>query len=82
MRTIETTATITADGLLTIHVPRDIAPGTHPVVLVIDEQTVAPEHPDESGWPAGFFEQTAGALAADPITRGEQGEYEVRDSLE
>ena len=29
MRTIETTATITAEGTLTVHVPPDIPPGPH-----------------------------------------------------
>lgn len=37
MRTIETTATIAADGTLTLKLPPDIAPGEHQVVLVIDE---------------------------------------------
>ena len=38
MRTIETTARITADGTLTVHVPPDIAPGDHHIVVIIDEQ--------------------------------------------
>ncbi|MBW4695136.1 MAG: hypothetical protein KME27_25580 [Lyngbya sp. HA4199-MV5] len=40
MRTIETTATITADGQLTLQVPPDLLPGQHRVVLVIDEPSV------------------------------------------
>jgi hypothetical protein len=78
MRTIKTTATVTPEGVLTIYVPRDITPGTYPVALVIDEQTTSQEQRAERGWPAGFFEQTVGALADDPIERGEEGEYEVR----
>ncbi|MGV0028151.1 hypothetical protein [Phormidesmis priestleyi] len=42
MRTIETTATITEDGQLTLQVPPDILPGQHRVVVVIDEQSIAP----------------------------------------
>ena len=38
MRTIETTATITAEGTLTVHVPPDIPPGPHYVVVVIDDR--------------------------------------------
>ncbi|MEN2383759.1 MAG: type II toxin-antitoxin system ParD family antitoxin [Gloeotrichia echinulata IR180] len=38
--------------------------------------------PEELGWPAGFFEQTAGCLQDDPLVRYPQGEYEVRESLE
>jgi len=41
MRTIEKTATITADGTLTVQVPHDIPPGEHQVVVVIDEQPIA-----------------------------------------
>ena len=38
MRSIETTATVTDDGILTVEIPRDIRPGKHRVVVVIDEQ--------------------------------------------
>jgi hypothetical protein len=37
MRTIETQATVTKDGTLTIQVPPDIRPGKHRVKLVIEE---------------------------------------------
>ena len=40
MRSIETTATITDAGILTVEVPRDIPAGKHRVVVVIDEQPV------------------------------------------
>ena len=36
MRTIETTATITAEGTLTVQVPPDIPPGPHHVVVLIE----------------------------------------------
>jgi hypothetical protein len=37
MRTVEPTATVTPDGSLTVQVPPDVTPGTHRIVLVIDE---------------------------------------------
>lgn len=43
MRTIETTATITAEGTLTVQVPPDILPGPHHVVVLIDDQPGMPE---------------------------------------
>jgi hypothetical protein len=43
MRTIETTATITAEGTLTVQVPPDIPPGPHHVVVWIDDQPGMPE---------------------------------------
>ena len=42
MRTIETIALITDAGILTVQVPPEIAPGTHQVVLVIDEAPPPP----------------------------------------
>ena len=45
MRTIETTATITAEGTLTVQVPPDIPPGPHHVVVLIDDQAGLPEAP-------------------------------------
>lgn len=38
--------------------------------------------PEELGWPTGFFEETAGCLADDPIQRYPQGEFEEREQLE
>jgi hypothetical protein len=47
MRTIETQATITEDGTLIISVPRDLTPGKHRVVAVIDETVSSPlDHKD------------------------------------
>lgn len=40
MRTIETIANITSDGKLTLQLPADVLPGTHRVVLVIEEAPV------------------------------------------
>jgi hypothetical protein len=37
MRTIETTVTVAPDGTLTVQVPPDVTPGTHQIVLVIDD---------------------------------------------
>jgi len=38
MKTVENTATITADGVLFVNVPPGIAPGQHRVVVIIDEK--------------------------------------------
>lgn len=59
---IETTATVTADGLLTIQVPTNAAPGEHHVVVLVEEYQPSnterpplsfPEH-DTGVWPEGF----------------------------
>jgi hypothetical protein len=36
---------------------------------------------DANGWPEGFFEETLGSLANDPIERLPQGSYERREPL-
>ncbi|MEI8140756.1 MAG: hypothetical protein WCI03_12930 [bacterium] len=32
-------------------------------------------------WPVGFIEQTAGCFASEPLVRGDQGAYEIREEL-
>ncbi len=41
VRTIETIATVTLDGTLTVRVPPDIEPGEHRITVVFDEQPAA-----------------------------------------
>jgi hypothetical protein len=38
MRTVETVATVTPEGTLTVQVPPDVPPGAHRVVVVIEEE--------------------------------------------
>lgn len=63
LRTIETRATVTDEGTLTIKVPPDIPPGEHRVVVLIEDATpttgAEPERPpaalkamDWKAWPA------------------------------
>jgi hypothetical protein len=40
MRSIETTAMVRPEGILTVEIPQDIPVGQHRVVVVIDEQPV------------------------------------------
>ncbi len=74
MHTIETTATVTADGSATIDEPLDVPAGRHRVVLMVDEdEQIAPtESPNNLGWPPGYFKQTYGSLADIPLERPEQ----------
>ena len=54
MRAIETTATVTEDGKLTVQMPPGVPPGEHRVVVVIDEQpspSGASDLPDLPAWP-------------------------------
>jgi hypothetical protein len=61
-----------------IHVPDDVPDGDHEIVIAVST-TASP--PADMAWPAGFFDQTYGALADDPLDRPEQGLLEDRDPL-
>ncbi len=37
--------------------------------------------PEELGWPPGYFEETYGSFRDEPLERGPQGEYPVRNKL-
>ncbi len=62
MQTIETTATVGQDGILTARVPPEVPPGRHRVVLVIEEATAQEEQTlpfdfpvdDWRPWPEGL----------------------------
>lgn len=78
MHTIQTTAHTTEDGTLVLRVPTHIPSSDVDVTVVI----VPTEPCGERAWPDGFFESTAGAWEGEPLERGDQGEYPVRDPLE
>ena len=71
MRTIETTVTVAADGSATLDEPLRLPAGHHRMVVLAAEPAAVAC--DERGWPLGYFEETYGSLADDPLTRPEQG---------
>jgi len=76
MKSIEITSHVGSDGILHLDLPTDYANQDVELVLVIQAKT------EQKQWPSGFFEETYGCLADDPIERGEQGKCDVRDSIE
>ena len=83
MNSMKLRSRVGADGVLNLKVPVGVTNAEVEVVVVFQlvERAQAPKTADERGWPAGFFEQTAGAWAGEPLVRGDQGEYEERDAL-
>jgi len=71
------------DGIMHLQVPVGKTDVDLEVVVIIQPSTPAKKAnpPEARGWPPGFFERTAGAWQGEPLTRGEQGEYEQRDEL-
>ncbi len=80
MRRIETTVTVAADGSATVDEPLRLPTGRHRVVVLVAEPAAVAR--DERGWPLGFFEETYGSLADDPLSRPEHGEPQEREALE
>ena len=55
MRTVTATAIVRPDHVLTVQVPADIAPGTHQVVVVLQEAAPVAPFPDFlANWPAPY----------------------------
>ena len=80
METIKLTTQIDNTGILRLDVPTMLANRQVEVLVVL--HPVKEEQTDSLGWPIGYFEETYGICADDPIERGDQGEFEVREPLE
>ena len=78
-RSITLKSHVGPDGVLHLQVPVGIANTDLEIVLVVVPVEAASKTPEALGWPAGFFEETAGSLPA--LERPPQGEWEVRDAL-
>jgi hypothetical protein len=51
------------------------------IVIPLDDVSGGVEGEKPREWPPGFFEETAGCFADDPIQRAPQGNYEQRRGL-
>ncbi|HIK09548.1 MAG TPA: hypothetical protein IGS52_04660 [Oscillatoriaceae cyanobacterium M33_DOE_052] len=73
-----------AEGKVIFQVPQDLANQELEMAVIYQPvaQTSPIQPPESLGWPAGFFEQTAGCLADEPLVRYDQGEYELREDIE
>ena len=88
MQSIKLQVHIGPDGLLKLEMPAGMSNTDVEVLVVVQPLPSSPASskpnptPEELGWPPGFFEQTEGALANDPIERPPQGEFEVREAFQ
>jgi hypothetical protein len=79
MHSISLRTQIGDDGTLRLEIPVGHTNTELEVMVII--QPVSEAGRSASGWPEGFFEQTAGSLAESPVTRKDQGDYEKREPL-
>ena len=79
MVSIQTTAHVGADGRLDVQMPAEYRETNVKITLLVEPAEASShdtqEKRDASGWPVGFFENTAGAWQGEPRKRGEQGHY-------
>jgi hypothetical protein len=75
----QTISAIYADGVFRPLEPVDWPEGTKAEVIALQESARG-ESERPSIWPAGYFEQTAGALAGEEFERPPQGELPEREA--
>lgn len=80
METVHVRSHVGEDGMLTLRLPVAARDTDLDVVIVMQSVGVqaAPTAAGRS-WPEGFFEQTAGSFADEPLERAPQPEAETRE---
>jgi len=83
MQSIKVRSRVGADGMLHLQIPGGIKDTDLEVIVIFQPIVPATEakKPEDLGWPPGFFERTIGCFQDEPLVRGEQGEYEIREEL-
>jgi hypothetical protein len=78
MSAIETVIMVEADGSAHIDAPTGLPVGRHrALLLVMDEDDAR----DANGWPVGFFAQTYGSCADDPLPEATAEPAQEREAL-
>jgi len=79
MQTLKLRALADKEGIVRLEIPTDQADREIEIVLVM--QAVEGEAVDAMGYPIGYFEETFGMFADDPIERHQPPYPDVRDEL-
>jgi hypothetical protein len=80
MQTITLKTHADQDGLVRLVIPTNLAGREVEIVLVM--QPLNAEPMDERGYPLGYFEETYGMFADEPLERAQPLHPDVRDKLE
>ncbi len=75
MHSIKLTRRVGADGILHLDIPVGITDREVEIMVIYQPIEISKQQktPEELGCPSGFFEQTAGCLADDPIVIDSEG---------
>jgi hypothetical protein len=80
MQTLTLKARSGKDGMIRLEIPTDLADQDIEIILVI--QAADHEPVDAMGYPIGYFEETYGIFADDPLERNQPLYSDVRHALE
>ncbi len=80
MKTLSLKARTDKDGIVKLEIPTNISEKEIEIVLVI--QTTSDEAVDSLGYPIGYFDDTYGAFADNPIERHQPTQLDIREDLE
>lgn len=80
MQTITLKARADQDGVVKLVIPTNLIDREIEIVLVM--QPLTPEVVDAMGYPVGYFEQTYGSFADEPLERDQPSQADLRDELE
>lgn len=80
METLRLTTRVGSDGLVKLEIPTDLT--NQDVEIVVVMQPLEREALDAMGYPVGYFEETYGMFAADPLERNQPPQPDARDALE
>jgi len=82
MITIPVRARVKPDGTLVVTVATGMPESEVEVLVVVNKLASGTPASQPKPWPAGFFGETYGVCASDPLYRAPQGEHEVRGVLQ
>lgn len=82
MQTVSLHTHVGPDGVLRLRFPVGLANVDLDVIVIMQPSAAPSEGNHLNGWPPGFFEETYGCLAEEPLERPPQGTFEVREAIE
>jgi hypothetical protein len=80
MQTITLKTHADQDGMVKLVIPTNLAGREVEIVLVM--QPLDAEPVDDMGYPLGYFEETYGMFADEPLVRDQPPQPDARDDLE
>ncbi len=83
MQSIKVVSRVGSDGILHLDVPVGMTNEELEVMVIFQplKSSVQLETPQALAWIPSFFEEVIGGWVGETLERGEQGEFEIRESI-